>query len=114
MRFASFLALALLIFGLFNVVAIRTLLRLHPRRKRFVLGAAVLGNLMWLFFPLLRTLTSAGRITRAAFGPPWFSWQSFTILYTAFVILVALVWLPFHRRISFAAFARTPSRFVLI
>lgn len=113
MRALLFLLLALLIFAPFNAVAIWALWRVHPRRRRWVLFAAVAGNLMWPFFLLLRSLTPFSRVTRAVFGPPWFAWTSFAILYTALIVLVAAVWLPFLRRLRFADFARWPSRIFL-
>jgi predicted MPP superfamily phosphohydrolase len=113
MRAAAFIGTAIVVFATFNFIAIRTLLLVHPRRKRAIVAAAVIGNLMWLCFPLLRTLTPVGRITRAVFGPPWFAWSSFAILYSAFAVIVAILWLPFLRRTSFVNFARWPSRIVL-
>ncbi|MGZ5476132.1 MAG: metallophosphoesterase [Thermoanaerobaculia bacterium] len=113
MRTASFIVIAIIVFAIFNFAAIRTLLLVHPRRKRLIIAAAVIGNLMWLFFPLLRTLTPMGRITRAVFGPPWFAWNSFTILYSAFTLVLAILRLPLLGRVSFAKFARGPSTVVL-
>jgi predicted MPP superfamily phosphohydrolase len=68
---------------------------------------------MWPFFPLLRTLTGFTRIVRAVFGPMWFAWTSFAILYTALLIVVTLAWLPFRRRFRFFEFVRWPSRVFL-
>jgi uncharacterized protein len=76
---------------LFNVITICSLLSIHPRRKRTIVILAILGNVMWVFFPLLRTLTPAGRWTRAVFGPPWFAWNSFAILYAGFVLIWSAV-----------------------
>jgi uncharacterized protein len=113
MRFALFLGIAIAAFAIFNFIAISTLLRVHPKRRAVIIAAAVIGNLMWLFFPLLRTLTESGRFTRAVFGPPWFAWNVFTILYSAFALVIAILWLPFMRRATFAKFALWPSRIVL-
>jgi predicted MPP superfamily phosphohydrolase len=68
-------------------VAVRALLRLHPRRRRLVLALLTIGNLMWLFFPILNARTPFSRLLRAVLGPPWFAWQCFVILYTAFMLL---------------------------
>ena len=113
MRAALLLLIALAIFVPFNIVAFRGLTSLHPRRRSWILGALVIGNLMWPFFPLLRQLTPFSRITRAIFGPPWFAWTSFAIVYTTLLVLLALVWLPLRERMPFARFARWPSRIFL-
>ncbi len=113
MRVALFLFVALLIFLPFNWLTVRQLLRVHPRRKRWIIGLAVAGNLMWLFFPLLRALTPFSRAVRAILGPAWFGWTCFTLLYSAFLLLVLIAWL-FARRHRFADFARWPSRVFLV
>jgi predicted MPP superfamily phosphohydrolase len=105
-----FILIAILLFLPFNLVATRTLVRLHPRRRLWIIVAVVAGNLMWPFFPLLRTFTPYSRAVRAVFGPMWFGWTSFAILYTMLVTLIALARLPFMRRVPFAEFARWPSR----
>ncbi|HEV8658590.1 MAG TPA: metallophosphoesterase [Thermoanaerobaculia bacterium] len=112
MRILLFFLIALAVAAPFNFIAIRALLRVHPRRKVAVIAAAVIGNLMWLCFPLLPTLTAAGRVTRAIFGPPWFAWTCFAIIYSAFVAAIAILWMLF-RRIPFPIFARWPSRVFL-
>jgi predicted MPP superfamily phosphohydrolase len=106
------LLIAIAIFLPFNWLALRQLLAVHPRRRRWILGALVAGNLMWPFFPLLRSSTDFARWSRAILGPLWFGWTSFTILYCAFTLLVLLTWLPFRRR-PFAEWARWPSRVFL-
>ena len=113
MRAALLLLIALAIFVPFNIVAFRGLTSIHPRRRSWIVGALVLGNLMWPFFPLLRQLTPFSRITRAVFGPPWFAWAAFAIVYTALLVLLALVWLPLRERMPFVRFARWPSRVFL-
>jgi uncharacterized protein len=82
-----FFVIAIAALALFNVITIRALLLIHPHRKRTIVILAILGNVMWLFFPLLRTLTPAGRWTRAVFGPPWFAWNAFAILYAVLIAM---------------------------
>lgn len=117
MRTALFLGIALLIFVPFNVVTIRALLRIHPRWRAAIIAAAVAGNLMWPFFPLLRSSTAFFRVVRALLGPLWFGWTSFAILYSALILLVAIVWglvsIARRDRPSFVAAARWPSRLFL-
>lgn len=113
MRPVIFFAIAILLFLPFNVIAWRQLVRIHPRRKRWIAAAMILGNLMWPFFPLLRSFTPFARVTRALLGPPWIAWTMFLIVYAAFLFVVLLAWIPFHRRAAFAEFARWPSRVFL-
>jgi predicted MPP superfamily phosphohydrolase len=108
-----FLLVALLLFLPFNWLSYRQLVRIHPRRRRWILAALVLGNLMWPFFPLLRSFTPFARVMRATLGPIWFGWTVFTILYSLFIFLVLLAWIPFRRR-PFASFAHAASKTFLI
>jgi len=110
---AIFLAIAVAIFLVANVAAFRVLMRVHPRRRRIVIALIVIGNVMWIFFPILNARTDFSRFVRALFGPPWFAWTCFAILYSAFALLLAIAWQPFRRRMSFAKFARWPSRIFL-
>ena len=112
-RVLIFLAIALLVFLPFNWITVRQLVRIHPRRRRWILGAVIAGNLMWPFFPLLRTFTPFARAVRAVLGPLWFGWTCFAILYSAFIFLVLLAWIPFRKR-PFAEFAHGPSKTFLI
>jgi len=77
-----------------NVAAVRVLTRLHPRRRRTVIALVVICNLMWLFLPLLNARTPLSRTLRAAFGPPWFAWQCFVIVYSLFMLLVWIARIP--------------------
>jgi predicted MPP superfamily phosphohydrolase len=108
-RVFIFLGIALLVFLPFNWLTVRQLVRIHPRRKRWIYGAAIAGNLMWPFFPLLRSFTDFARVTRAIFAPLWIGWTCFAILYSLFLFLVLLAWIPFRHR-PFPRFARWPSR----
>jgi predicted MPP superfamily phosphohydrolase len=101
------------VFGAFNWLAARQLVRIHPRRKRIVVALLVVGNLMWLFVPWLRTRTDAMRVLRATLGPPWFAWLCFALVYSIVIFALFLAWLPFARRVEFVRFARWPSRIFL-
>jgi predicted MPP superfamily phosphohydrolase len=114
LRLLIFLGVALLLFLPFNWLTVRQLLRIHPRRKRWIASAAVAGNLMWPFFPLLRSFTDFGRVTRATLGPVWFGWTCFALLYSLFLFLVLIAWALFARRKTFAEFAHWPSRVFLV
>ncbi|HEX7153806.1 MAG TPA: metallophosphoesterase [Thermoanaerobaculia bacterium] len=114
MRAVIFLAVALLIFVPFNLITYRQLVRIHPSRRRWILGAVVVGNLMWPFFPFLRTFNPFTRVARALLGPVWFGWTSFAILYSVLMFLVLLAWLPVMRRFTFAQVGRWPSRVFLV
>ncbi len=92
MGIVIFLLIALVLLAPFTIVAIRTLLRLHPKRRAAIITVAVIGNLMWPFFPLLRALTPFSRVTRATFGPPWFAWACFAIVYS--ILMSLIVWTP--------------------
>lgn len=112
-RVLIFLGIVLVLFLPFNWLTVRQLLRIHPRRKRWIVGAAIAGNLMWPFFPLLRSLTELSRVARAILAPLWFGWTCFALLYSAFLFLLLLAWIPFRRR-PFAQFAHWPSRILLM
>src|SRR5437660_5155122 len=62
------IAAVLLLFALFNVTAYRALTRIHPRRRRMVRALLILGNAMWLFFPILNARTPFSRLARAVLG----------------------------------------------
>jgi uncharacterized protein len=113
LRALLFLGVALLIFLPFNWITVRQLLRIHPRRRRWILGAALAGNLLWPLLPLMRPPTDFSRATGAVLGPIWFGWTSFALLYSLFLFLVLIAWAVFARRRVFAEFARWPSRVFL-
>lgn len=112
-RAALFIVTALAVFLFFNGVTCRALWRIHPRRHRSIVALAVLGNLMWLFFPFQGMANGFSRLTRSLFGPAWFAWNSFAIVYAALLLLIALAWLPFRRSKPFPQFAHWPSRVFL-
>jgi predicted MPP superfamily phosphohydrolase len=109
MRTALFFAIALAVFAPFNWIAWRALTRIHPRRRRLVAGAFIIGNAMWPFFAILNARTGFSRAVRATLGPPWFAWQCFAILYTVLLALIAIAWLAFRKR-AFVEFAHLPSK----
>ncbi|MGH9423219.1 MAG: metallophosphoesterase, partial [Thermoanaerobaculia bacterium] len=109
----TFLAIVLPAFLIANVAAFRILVRVHPRRRTIVIVLIILGNAMWLFFPLLNARTDFSRFVRATLGPPWFAWNCFAILYSAFAFLIAIAWLPLRTRMPFARFGKWPSRIFL-
>ena len=113
LRLAIFFAIALLLFLPFNWITWRQLVRIHPRRRRWITAALIAGNLMWPFFLTLRTFTPFARIARAILGPLWFAWTSFAIVYSMLLFLLLLAWVPFRNRGTFAEFARWPSRVFL-
>ena len=110
---ALIVTIALATFLIANVAAFRILLRVHPRRRAIVIALIVIGNAMWAFFPLLNARTDFSRFVRATLGPPWFAWSCFAILYSAFALVIAIAWLPVRKRMTFASFARWPSRIFL-
>jgi Calcineurin-like phosphoesterase len=113
MRVAIIFAVVVALFAPFNVVAVRLLTRLHPRRRRIVFALAILCNLMWLFLPMLNARTDFSRVVRAVLGPPWFAWLAFVIIYSLVIALLLMAWIPFHKRTTFDDFARRPSRLFL-
>ncbi|HVR40237.1 MAG TPA: metallophosphoesterase [Thermoanaerobaculia bacterium] len=113
MRLLIFFAIVIAALLPFNILTYRQLVRLHPRRRRFVIAGAILGNLIWPFFPWLRDPTEFSRIVRAMLLPIACGWLSFTLLYSIAIVLLFIAWLPFMRRVTFEHFARRPSRVYL-
>ena len=95
-RGALIFAAVLALFLAFNIITVWALLRLHPRRKWIVIALAAIGNVMWLFFPILNARTDFSRAARAIFGPPWFAWLCFVMVYSIFIAIAAVV---FRRRL---------------
>ena len=90
----------LALFVLCNVAAVITLIRLHPRRRWIVIALVIAGNIMWVFFPILNARTDFSRLMRAVFGPPWFAWLCFVLVYSAFA---ALTWIVARRHVRIAS-----------
>jgi predicted MPP superfamily phosphohydrolase len=110
LRLVIFLAVALALFAPLNLIAVRTLRRLHPERRRLILAAVILGNALWPFMPFMMRGEGWMRVVRSTIGPLWFGWQCFVIVYCALLLIVLLTWLPARRRFPFASFACVPSR----
>src|SRR5579872_4372967 len=108
-----FLPIAIAVFLALNVIALTQLAQIHPRRRWWLTAVAVICNVMWIFLPWLNARTDFSRFTRALFGPPWFAWLCFLIVYDAILLLIVIAWLPFRRRRPFREFARWPSRIFL-
>ena len=87
----AIIAAVLALFLAFNIITVLALVRLHPRRRAMVIALAVVGNVMWVFFPLLNARTDFSRLVRAIFGPPWFAWLCFVIVYSLLIAVVGLV-----------------------
>src|SRR5882757_9633795 len=104
MPIALIIAIVAATFLIANLATFRILVRVHPRWRAIVIALIVIGNAMWLFLPLLNARTDFSRFIRATLGPPWFAWNCFAILYSAFSLLMAIPWLAVRRRISFARF----------
>ena len=83
-----FVLISIAIFGALNFVTISQLIRIHPRRRSLVIAIAVICNVMWLFIPWLNTRTDFLRAVRAVFGPPWFAWLCFVLVYPVVALLV--------------------------
>ena len=91
-----FLLIIIAIFAPLNVITYRALNAIHPRRRPFTIALTIIGNAMWLFFPILNARTDFSRALLAILGPPWFAWQCFTFLYCAFLLLVWITRMPFQ------------------
>jgi predicted MPP superfamily phosphohydrolase len=87
-------SLVLALFAACNVAAVRVLTRLHPRRRRIVYALVIVCNVLWPLLPVLNARTPLSRIARAVFGPPWFAWLCFVLLYSLFMLLVWIARIP--------------------
>lgn len=115
MRGLVVLLIALAIFVPLNFVTIRTLLRLHPRGRKLIIAAAAAGNLCWFLLPYIFSVNShLSRLLRALFGPPWFAWLLFTLVYSLFLVVAVACWSVRRRRYTFADVAREPSIIALV
>jgi predicted MPP superfamily phosphohydrolase len=101
------------LFFLINATAISAGLYIYPRHWHFVFLGAILGNLLWLLLPLLLKSHSSPffRIARAILGPFWVFWNFLILFYSAFLLILGLIWLiTFHwNPMPFHSFAHIPS-----
>ncbi len=109
--------LILSLFFLMNAFAIWSGLKIYPGGLHIVFLAAVMGNLLWLLLPLILKHHSSPffRLSRAILGPFWVFWNFLILLYSAFMLLLGLVWVSVFawKWIPFAQFAHIPSNLFL-
>ena len=103
-RVALIFAAVLALFLAFNIITVWMLLRLHPWRKWIVIAVATIGNVMWIFFPILNARTDFSRLARAIFGPPWFAWLCFVMVYSIVIAVAAVI---FRRRLRLISLRRS-------
>ncbi len=100
-----------------NALSIWAGLNIYPAGTHFLMLGAVLGNLLWLLLPLILKRHSSPffRLSRALLGPLWVYWNFLIFLYSAFVLLLGLVWAALFgwRWIPFVQFAHFPSNIFL-
>jgi uncharacterized protein len=110
--------LVLSLFFLVNAFAIWAGLGIYPGGLHFLFLGAVLGNLLWLLLPLILTRHSSPffRFSRATLAPFWVLWNLLIFLYSAFILILGIIWLAafsWTRWIPFAQFAHMPSNIFL-
>jgi predicted MPP superfamily phosphohydrolase len=109
--------LVLSLFFLANTLSIYSGLSIYPGGWHFVLVGGVLGNLLWLLLPLILRRHSSPffRFSRAILGPFWVLWNLLIFLYSAFILLLGLVWLIgfIWKWVPFGRFAHLPSNIFL-
>lgn len=86
----QFLIIAVIVFAALNAITTWQLIRLHPRRRTWVIAIAILCNLTWLFLPVLNARTDFSRAIRATLGPPWFAWLCFVLVYPVVALIAFL------------------------
>jgi len=110
--------LVLSLFFLMNALSIYSGLTIYPGGWHFVMIGAVLGNILWLLLPLILKRHSSPffRFSRAVFGPFWVLWTLLVFLYSAFILILGLLWLVLFawKWVPFTRFAHTPSNVFLI
>ena len=106
------------LFFLINATAISAGLYIYPLHWHFVFLGAILGNLLWLLLPLLLKSHSSPffRIARAILGPFWVFWNFLILFYSAFLLILSLLWLitSHWNHMPFLVFAHIPSNIFLI
>ncbi len=105
--------LVLTLFFVVNAAAMWAGIAIYPQEWRFVFGAGIIGNLLWLLLPLLLNRYSSDfiRIARAILAPFWVMWNVLILLYSIFILFLCLVWLgTLHwAGTPFLTFVRVPS-----
>lgn len=100
-----------------NATAIYAGLSIYPGGSHFLFIAAVLGNLLWLLLPLIfkRHSSPFFLLARAVLGPFWVCWNLLIFLYSAFMLLLGLVYLAtaIWKWVPFTSFAHVPSNVFL-
>src|ERR1039458_2056547 len=101
-----------------NALTIWSGLSLYPGHWHLIFISGVLGNLLWLLLPLILKRHSSHffRFSRAIFGPLWVFWNLFIFLYSAFMLILGLLWgvIFAWKWIPFTAFAHHPSNFFFV
>ena len=96
-----------------NAVFISSGLSLYPSHWHFIFTIAVLGNVLWLLLPLIFKSHSSPffRVSRAIFGPPWVFWTLLIFLYSAFMLILGIIWVGIFawKWIPFISFAQIPA-----
>ena len=109
--------LVLSLFFLMNGVAVWAGLDIYPGGWHYVMAAAVGGNLLWLLIPLILKRHSSPffRFSRAVLGPSWVLWNLLIFLYSAFILLLGILWLAgfVWKWVPFPQFAHMPSNIFL-
>lgn len=110
--------LVLSLFFLMNALSIYSGLTIYPGGWHIVMIGAVLGNILWLLLPLILKRHSSPffRLSRAVFGPFWVLWTFLVFLYSAFILILGLLWLATlgWKWIPFTRFVHMPSNIFLL
>ena len=110
--------LVLSLFFLMNALTIWSGLSLYPGHWHLIFISGVLGNILWLLLPLILKSHSSHffRVSRAIFGPLWVFWNLLIFLYSAFMLILGILWVAIFawKWIPFLDFAQVPSNVFLI
>ena len=106
--------LVLSLFFLLNAASIWAGWSIYPSRWHLPLFfSALMGNLLWLLLPLILKRHSSPffRFSRAVLAPFWVFWNFLIFLYSAFLLLLGVVWGLFFlwKWVPFPRFAHLPS-----
>lgn len=105
------LVFVLAAFALLNLITLSAGAVLYPGRFHWFLFAFLAGNILWIFVPKIfrRKAGTFLRRARAYFGPPWFVWTIFIVLFSLFLVLDGTAWMAccvILRPTAFASFTR--------